>query len=393
MLRIAEFALLADRLLLAFVFLLAGATKLADPMGWRKAWREFGLPDALAPAAVLLLPVLELTVGAALLPAALAWYGAWGSLALLTAFLMVMAIAMVRGRKPDCQCFGQLRPKPVGWSTVLRDVGLAGCAGRLVTRGRFGAGPAIWDWFGTLGTDGRKLAVIAACAAGFLFFRLLNCARPSTETTESEEPEEIDFEPVQPQRPAARRRPPVEHRPPGEHGAPQEQSSSVTTGARGIGLAVGTPAPDFELPSITGEKHSMKSLWEQGKDVVLVFSSPFCEPCRTLAPKLARWSREMDGTVNFVVVSRGSARDNVAKLSGFEASRVLLQREAEISEAYDCTATPSAVVVGADGRIRSELVVGGAAIQQLVSTCAERASDRVAGSDNGGSGTTGPARP
>lgn len=384
-LRIAEFALLADRLLLAFVFLLAGATKLADPIGWRKALRDFGLPAVLAPPAVLLLPVLELAVGAALVPATLAWYGAWGSLALLIAFLIVMGIAIVRGRKPDCRCFGQLRPKPIGWSTVIRDGILAACAAGLVARGRSGAGPAIGDWFGTLSTDERKLSVIAACAAVFLFLHLLHRARPSTETVESPKPAEIDFEPVPPRRAVpARPRPPVEHRPRAEHRAPEKPSSSVAIGAQGIGLPVGAPAPDFELPSITGERRSMKSLCQQGREVLLIFSSPYCEPCRALAPKLARWAREMDGIVNFAVVSRGSARENASKLSGFDPSRVLLQREFEISEAYDCNATPSAVLVGADGRIRSELAVGREAVQHLVSACAERASDRVAGSDSAG---------
>jgi len=388
-LRIAEFALLADRLLLAFVFLLAGATKLADPIGWRKAWRDFGLPPALAPAAVLVVPVLELGVGVSLVPSAVAWYGAWGALALLAAFLIVLGAAMVRGRKPDCRCFGQLSPKPVGWSTLIRDGMLAACAGLLVARGESGAGPAIWDWFGTLNTDERKLAVIAACAVGFLFFRLLDRARPSPEAVESPEPEEFDFEEVQPRRPAPANRRPLPARPRQEDRVAEEESSSVASGARGVGLPVGTPAPDFELPSLTGQKHSMKSVCQQGREVLLVFSNPFCEPCRALAPKVARWARELHGVLNFVIVSRGSAAENLSKLSGLEPSRVLLQREFEISEAYDCNATPSAVLVGADGRIRSELAVGGAAIQQLVSSCAERASDGLAGSGPGGSGAAG----
>ncbi|HJT89829.1 MAG TPA: MauE/DoxX family redox-associated membrane protein, partial [Bryobacteraceae bacterium] len=113
--RIAEFFLLAVRLLLAFVFLLAGAAKLLDPVGLRQSWRDFGLPAALAKPAVLGLPVLELTVGVLLIPASLAWYGAWGALGLLTAFLIVVGIAVVRGRKPDCRCFGQVHSSPVGW--------------------------------------------------------------------------------------------------------------------------------------------------------------------------------------------------------------------------------------------------------------------------------------
>jgi hypothetical protein len=38
---------------------------------------------------------------------------------------------------------------------------------------------------------------------------------------------------------------------------------------------------------------------------------------------------------------------------------------------YDCGVTPAAVLVGADGLIRSGLAVGGQAIRELVSSCAK----------------------
>ena len=137
----------------------------------------------------------------------------------------------------------------------------------------------------------------------------------------------------------------------------------------GIGLPTGTPAPEFELPAITGETRSLQSLRERGRDLLLIFSSPFCAPCETLASNLVRWKQEMEGLPKIVLISRGSVRDNVAKLKGFEPSRVLLQRDSEVAEAYDCNMTPTAVLVGEDGLIRSELAVGGVAIKQLLSSC------------------------
>ncbi len=51
--------------MLATVFLLAGATKLTDPAGWRKALRDFSVPSVFAPPMMVLLPVvLELAVAA-----------------------------------------------------------------------------------------------------------------------------------------------------------------------------------------------------------------------------------------------------------------------------------------------------------------------------------------
>jgi uncharacterized membrane protein YphA (DoxX/SURF4 family)/peroxiredoxin len=367
-LRIADFTLLAARLLLAAVFFLAGATKLVDPLGSRRSLRDFGLPPALARPTVLLLPVAELAVAIALIPTALAWYGARGALALLTVFMIAVGIAMVRGRKPDCHCFGQLHSMPVGRSTLIRNGILAALAAGLVSRGHRQLGPDLWTWFGTLDVHERKVAVVAACAMGFVFFRLLDRSRPETESIESQMTSAVDDE-----EDAAENRPPDRAAPASRQPAPKraERPAPVRRTAMGIGLPIGTPAPEFELPGINGAKHSLRSLRKPGKDILLIFSSPFCKPCEALPSNIVRWTREMDGFPDIFLVSRGAAADNLPKLKEFGTSRVLLQPDFEVAEAYDCTATPTAVLVGADGLIRSELAVGGPAIKQLLSSSAK----------------------
>ena len=72
-------ALLIARLVLAAVFTLAGVAKLSDLKGSRKAIIEFGLPTVLASPLALLLPLAELAVAAALIPASSAWWGALGA--------------------------------------------------------------------------------------------------------------------------------------------------------------------------------------------------------------------------------------------------------------------------------------------------------------------------
>ena len=142
----------------------------------------------------------------------------------------------------------------------------------------------------------------------------------------------------------------------------------MAIGPLDIGLPIGTPAPSFELPSLTGEKRSLQSLRAGGCDVVLIFSSPFCKPCEVLASNLARWRQELKGLPNIVLISRGTPRENLDKLKDFGASQILLQRDTEVAHTYDCTTTPTAVLIGADGQIRSELVSGGLAIKQLLSS-------------------------
>jgi len=74
-------------LLLALVFAVAGLAKLADRAGSRQAVGEFGVPSALAAPLGILLPLAELAVAAALVPASTAWWGAIGALALLLVFV------------------------------------------------------------------------------------------------------------------------------------------------------------------------------------------------------------------------------------------------------------------------------------------------------------------
>jgi uncharacterized membrane protein YphA (DoxX/SURF4 family)/peroxiredoxin len=360
-LKTVEFTWLAARLLLAAVFLLAGATKLVDPLGSRKALRDFGLPLAFARPLVIALPILELMVAAVLIPASLAWYGAWGALALLTVFLFAIGTAMARGQQPDCHCFGQIHSEPVGWPTLLRNAGLAACAGWLLAGGRRQLGPDLWAWFITLGVQQRKIVVIAACALGFLFFRLIDRSRPKREPLESQpviaNNEETLGEPT---------------------ASPRTQQPARTRKVvAGMGLPIGTPAPEFELPGLTGEKWSLHALREKHQDLMLIFTSPYCEPCQALAPLLVRWIREMDGLPQVVLISRGTVADNFARLKEFGTLKVLLQQEFEVAEAFDITSTPTAVLVSADGSIRSDLAMGAVAIKQLFSSCAKAANSQA----------------
>ena len=107
-----ETILLIARLLLALVFVVAGAAKLADPKGSRQAIIDFGVPAALATPFGILLPLAELAVAVALIPASTAWWGAVGALVLLCVFVVGIGNSLARGRKPDCHCFGLLRTLP-----------------------------------------------------------------------------------------------------------------------------------------------------------------------------------------------------------------------------------------------------------------------------------------
>jgi uncharacterized membrane protein YphA (DoxX/SURF4 family)/thiol-disulfide isomerase/thioredoxin len=351
-----ETILLAARLFLAAVFLLAGVSKLKDRTGSSKASGDFGLPQALTRPFSFLLSVVEILVSLALVPVDLAWYGACGALALLIVFIIGIGINLARGRRPDCNCFGQLHSAPIGWPTLARNAILAACAGWLVSRGQGRVGPSLWKHLAAAGDDERRIYIVAVCVMLFLLFRALRrTAEEDEDKPESVQTETVDRSPQALDDSAPPR--------------PERPVIPIT------GLPIGTPAPELELPSMAGPARSLQSLREQGKTIVMVFSSPHCEPCRALWPHLSRWMREHEASLNIMVVSRGLAKETLAKLKEFELSRVLVQREFEISEIYGITSTPAALLIGTDGLIRSEIAVGRDAIQAMITTALNGSSE------------------
>jgi peroxiredoxin len=344
-----DLALLAARLMLAVVFALAGVAKLADRVGSRQAVIDFGLPARLAHALALALPVAELAVAVALVPARTAWSGALGALALLAAFVVGIGYNLARGRSPDCHCFGQLHSQPVGWPTLARNAVLAAIAGLLVWQGPERVGASAFAWLGVVTTGGfvgliLGLLVVVGLAvlAWFLTQILAQQGRILARL------EALEVRAVQESTPTRSQLAP--------NSAPAPQ-----------GLPVGAPAPAFALPDLDGRRISLEELLAPRRPALLLFVDPNCGPCSALLPEAARWARDQAEAFTLVVLSRGGAKENRKKVvshSGF--LQVLLQEKYEVSERYSTLGTPSGVLVRPDGRIGSPVAPGVDAIKALV---------------------------
>jgi peroxiredoxin len=342
-----ELALLA-RVLLALVFSVAGVAKLSDRAGSRQAVRDFGLPDWLAGPLSILLPLVELGVALALLPAATAWWGALGALSLLVVFVIAISVNLLRGRRPACHCFGQLHSEPVGWTTLVRNVVLAVVAGGLVVNGPAGVGPSALDWLG--GLEPRELAVLVGglAAVGLLAaeaWLLLQLVAQNGRLL-------LKLDALDAQLQTGNAAPTPAPAPPPPAG----------------GLPVGSRAPDFNLPGLYGETLTLGALRAAGQPVVLLFMDPDCGPCGALLPEVGHWQRELAGRLTLAIISRGTAQANLHKTADHGISRVLLQQNREVAERYLAFATPSAVVVEPDGQIGSLLSAGADAIRALVAS-------------------------
>jgi thiol-disulfide isomerase/thioredoxin len=332
--------------------------KFADPNGTGKGFTDFGLPRALAAFLALILPLIEIGIAVALVPVAAAWYGACGALALLTIFIIGIGITLARGRKPDCNCFGQLHSAPIGWQTLTRNGLLVAITGWLVLRGAGGEGPSLWDHLASAGDNERRFFAFGAFILAFLLFRAFRRRGAPAAESASEGLIQWDWE--------------SEEQDSGESSEEPRRAETPRVPRPPIPARTEVPidalAPEFILPSITGAQCSLSSLHDN-RSLCLIFASPHCEPCRALWPHVSRWAREYQQTLNFVIVGRdAAATKKLAEQHGFDPSRALLQREFEISNLYGVQATPAAVMIGADGLVHSRVAVGRDDIRQLISS-------------------------
>lgn len=333
--------LLSARLLLAGVFALASVTKLADLRGSRAAVVGFGVPERVAFAVGTLLPLAELAIAAALLPAGSARAGALGAGVLLTMFIAAIARSMARGEAPDCHCFGQLRSEPAGPRTLARNLVLVALAAFVAAGAWRNPGPSATAWIGRL--DGAGAVALAAglalaALAALTAWALLALLKQNGHMLLRIEELEAQLFPTSAPPPA------VPHH----------------------GLPLGEPAPAFSLAGLYGESVTLESLISAETPVMLLFTDPACAPCNALMPQIAAWQRDLAGELTIAVLTRGSPQDNRPKAREHGLASVWLDDGLTVYNAYRAPGTPGAVLIDRQGRIASGAVGGPAAISALV---------------------------
>lgn len=336
-------ALLLARAVLALVFLVSGSAKLFDRSRTTRAAREFGAPAPVAVAIGAGLPVVELGLAVAILIPASAALASLVAFALLAAFTLATAVALVRGRKVECNCFGMLGGRQtVTLKSVLRNVVLMGLAAfSFATRGEAGR-LARWQW---LTSEPDTARVSLAFSAGLLLVTAILAA--------------VLFQVIQQNGRILLRLDELE--------TGQRPANPATGTVHTVGLPIGSPAPEFRLAGLHGEVLTLASQLAVGLPLLLTFTDPGCGPCTALLPQLSEWERELRGRAAFVTISRGSADQNLKKYA-HPPGTVLLQQDREIATAYQAHGTPSAVLVDTGGRIASPVAAGAEAIRKLADT-------------------------
>ncbi|MGE0377064.1 MAG: peroxiredoxin family protein [Planctomycetaceae bacterium] len=134
------------------------------------------------------------------------------------------------------------------------------------------------------------------------------------------------------------------------------------------GLPVGSMAPDFALPDLTGVRRKLSEF--RGREVLLIFFNPQCGYCTQMAPDLAAMPPEGSDTRPVpIVVTTGDAEEN-RRLVAQHGIRgvVLLQDKMEVASLFRAQGTPMGYRIDAVGRIASELAVGAEPLLRLATS-------------------------
>jgi peroxiredoxin len=149
--------------------------------------------------------------------------------------------------------------------------------------------------------------------------------------------------------------------------------------AQPAGLPIGSPAPEFDLPDLTGCTRTRTEF--RGKSVLLIFFNPECGFCRELVPRLAALpphptslplgSEEVGGSADkglshLLIISTGDVEANRQLFKEHQLNcPVLLQKELEVADAYQTSGTPSGYLINPEGKIASRLAIGAEALLEI----------------------------
>lgn len=150
--------------------------------------------------------------------------------------------------------------------------------------------------------------------------------------------------------------------------APQAPTKAPPREARG--LALGTVAPDFELPDLAGVRHKLSEF--RGRNVLLMFFNPNCGFCTKMGGDLA--ALPIDGGDDRavpIVVTTGDTEANRKLVEQYGIRCVVLRQEQmEVAAQFHAQGTPMGYRIDGAGRIASELAVGAEPLLQLAAASA-----------------------
>jgi uncharacterized membrane protein YphA (DoxX/SURF4 family) len=105
-------------IVVGLLFVVAGASKLAIGPAWPEQARGFGAPRW----AAVVVPWVELAIGAALVAQLARPVPALAAIGVLLLFTVLIGRHLLAGRAPICACFGAWSATPIGPAHLVRNI-------------------------------------------------------------------------------------------------------------------------------------------------------------------------------------------------------------------------------------------------------------------------------
>jgi hypothetical protein len=313
-------ALFIAPIILAVVLAVSAVGKLRGPAASSEAFRDLRVPTPLArPLVITSLPWAELLL-ALLLVVAGGWLGivaSVGALALFTAYLLLVARALGFEESVDCACFGEFAPGRITRRTIVRNAWLLVLAGVALAAAIMGPSP----WSLLAGSTTALSTVAAAVAAALTTYLVAgqSGARGEAATAPSDDAEDL------------------------------EDYLRAPIPALPVTLADGT---ESDLRTLSGERAQL-----------LLFVSEICGSCEDIIAAAPGWREAMPQIDVRLVVS---VAPEMSALTSSQEPLSLHDLAHRLPPSFGFRATPSALLLGADGFLAGGPVTGSVAVPDFV---------------------------
>ena len=125
-------------------------------------------------------------------------------------------------------------------------------------------------------------------------------------------------------------------------------------------VGVGEPVPSLRRPDLRGNLIDLAT--PQGAPTLVLFWSPGCNHCQELLPAILA-TEQLTRRPGMIVISRGPA--GLTEAAGF-ASPVIFDDDRSIARTFGVEATPSAIIIDAQGQVGSPVVRGEPTLRALL---------------------------
>lgn len=332
--------------LIAVVLLISGIAKLPASDRTLQAIVDLGLPAWLQQRWIaIVLPVAELAIAVALLlgPVPLRFLGALAAAAMMLGFTAIVIRAVATGIDASCECFGAFsRDELDGW-TIGRNAVLTVAAIAAASAGPDAPGLL----FALVDRSSAELTLLVviwvALAIIALLLRWALAQRAEARSLRA------DLSGL----------------------SSSGDGTAVTPTAAVAPASVGDLIPDAELVNSSGATLSLRRL-DRGRAVLLVFMTSGCGKCAAAARAFPEWKERIGSTVTLRVATSSRPEQLAEKYPEIGDHARFGAKAAKA--ALGVARLPSAVLLGADGKIATPVAEGIDQIEALVNGIVEAQS-------------------